>query len=179
MTSDTFRVKLLKLLQRSRKALRLYSSVGRMRGEHANELSDLQISEWKLINAELVKQLSLFLDTPNNRTLAADVVALRDRFYQEWRQSQSSLHSKQDELISLAEKGDFAKAVIVGKELVSMKARLQAAQAVQHELSHVLKRINLDQITVELSKDRVVEEVNENSTAKILPFVPEKRRSQG
>ncbi len=179
MNGDTFRVKLLKLMQRSRKALRLYSSVGRMRNEHANELSDLQITQWKLINAELVKQLSLLLDVPGNRTLSSDVLSLRDRFHHEWRQSQANLHARQDELIALAEKGDFAKVAVLSRELVALKARSQAAQAAQHELSDVLKRISLEHTTVELCDESVVEEVKEVPTAKIIPFMPERRRSQG
>lgn len=178
MDGDTFRVKLLKLMQRSRKALRLYSSVGRMRNDHSSELSDLQIAQWKLINAELVKQLSLLLDGPAGRSLSADVLSLRDRFYHEWRQSQANLHRRQNELIALAEKGDFAKVAVLSRELVGLKARSQAAQAAQHELSDVLKRVNLEHITVELRDDSVVEELKEASTAKILPFIPERHRSR-
>jgi hypothetical protein len=141
MEGQTFRTKLAALVQKSRKALRLYTTVGK---GASSDLAELQVAQWKEINAELVKQLTQAMEhahsSPgNSKKLMADVFSLRDRFYTSWRMAETDLHKKQKELLFCSENGDFIKASMLSRELVVLKARVQASQAVHHELHEVIK----------------------------------------
>ena len=148
MQGETFRGRVARLIQRSRKALRLYSSIGRTpfdqdRVEHSRELSELQLGQWKEINAELARELTSALERPNQRGLPNEVAALRDRFYGEWRMAEAELHEQQRALIASAEHGDFIRATHLGQRLVVLKARVQATQAAHHELSDLSDKSKL------------------------------------
>ncbi len=149
MDGETLRSRVVQLVQRTRKAVRLYSSAERLTGgerlsaEQA-EFTALQLEQWQQINTELQRQLYAAVDHPNQRLLAGEVLSIRDRFYHEWRNAESELHIKQTELLSAAEKGDFVRAAVLGRALVVVKAREQAAQAAHHELQDLVDRSRID-----------------------------------
>jgi hypothetical protein len=124
------------LLRRSRQALNLYSDLS-ARNE-VKEVRDLQVHEWKLVNAELVASLEKILDYPQNRLLAATFV-LRDRFNQLWREREAELAVSQRSMISLLEAADFLKVHSLSGEASVLKARLQASQAACNEIDACLK----------------------------------------
>jgi hypothetical protein len=88
------------------------------------------------------------------RETAGDVGALRDRFHVAWRSNEAALHGRQQELISAAEKGDFIKAALVARELVTLRARVQASQAAFFELDLLVGQGR--NTPVELSRDQIV-----------------------
>ncbi len=157
MENETFRTRLFNLLQKSRKAVRLYTSMaGGLNGETPSPLQEEQAAEWKEINSDLLKQLSLALDMPNARQLAASACLLRDHFYSIWRLSESELQIRHGELISAAENSDYMRAASLSRELVVLKARGQAAQAAHHEIDSVISKSKVSVAPVELSKEREV-----------------------
>ncbi len=145
MESETFRSRILKLIQKSRKAIRLYTTMGRMQPDAAGEFGEAQVTEWRQINADLYKELSEALEQGNARRLSAEVFTLRDRYYASWRSGEGSMVSKQRELLRSAENGDFIRAALLSRELVSLKARVQAVQAAHHELDDVIRQSRLSE----------------------------------
>ena len=138
MEKETLRSRVVSLLQRSRQAHRLYSSMERVQRGEGAEFAENQAAEWRTINAELMKQLTSLLDAPQNRELSSSLCLLKDRFVGELRQAETQLHTNQRELVSASENGDFIKAAILSRTLVSLKARVQATQAVHHELESIV-----------------------------------------
>lgn len=155
MDRETFFQRLGSLLQKSRKAQRLYSNMGRASSE-GSPYSEAQIEEWRAVTAEILRQLSAVMDRPNSKNQVNDVIAIRDSFYQLWRQSESSLHKAQRELINASEKGDFVRAVSLAEEGVSLKARVQAAHAAHHEFSELLRNSRVAQNPIELTSDQIL-----------------------
>jgi len=156
MENETLRSRIVLLVQKSRKALRLYSSMGRLSGSETSEFGELQVAQWREVTSDLLRDLTAALDHPNARTLAGTVLSLRDRFYADWRRVEADLKVKQQELVAVAEHGDFIKAAHVSRNLVVLKAREQAAQAAHHELQDVVKKSRLAQPTIELSGEAAV-----------------------
>ena len=155
MDRETFFQRLGSLLQKSRKAQRLYSNMGRASSE-GSPYSETQIEEWRSVTGEILRQLSAVMDRPNAKTLVTDVVSIRDSFYQMWRASEGSLHKVQRDLISASEKGDFVRAVTLAEEGVRLKARVQAAHAAHHEFSELLRNTRAAQMPIELSSDQIL-----------------------
>jgi len=157
MESESFRSRVIALIQKSRRALRLYSSAGntsfvRMEGVSA-ELSNAQVGEWREINSLLLRRLTEAADSPNTKKLIYDVFALRNDFQTLWRSSESELVVSQRELIACAERGDFIKATSLATVLVTLKARVQAGQAAHHELDMLIKKSKVVRPAAELSEE--------------------------
>jgi hypothetical protein len=157
MESESFRSRLLALIQKSRRALRLYNNSGsqsivRMEGTSA-ELSNAQVAEWREVNSLLLRKLTESADSPSTKKLVYDVFALRSEFQALWRTSESELVQMQRELIASAERGDFIKASGLAVNLVSLKARVQAGQAAHHELDLLIKRSRVVRPAAELSEE--------------------------
>ena len=157
MENLTFRSRLLKLIQKSRKAVRLYSSMERSVSDSSSDFREIQTEEWKSITSELLRDLSSAMENPNARRLVSDIYALRDRFYSDWRLAESDLHVGQRDLISAAEHGDFTKSAVLSTKLVRAKARVQACQAAHHEISDVLLKGKVVEPTIELESASVLE----------------------
>lgn len=185
MENLTFRSRLLKLVQKSRKAVRLYSGIEKNSStDLPQDYRDLQVQEWKNVTGDLLKQLTSCLENPNTRRLVADVYSLRDRYYNEWRLVESELHVSQRDLVAASEGGDFTRAVSLAVRLVSLKARVQACQAAHHELNDVIQKSRVSEPAIELSFDQVVGDGQEsglddsddqspllnNVTAKVIPL---------
>jgi len=144
MDGETLRSRVAQLVQKTRKAVRLYSSAERLAGGEQAQFTSLQLDQWQQINSELQRQLAAAVDRPHQRFLASEVVTVRDRFYHEWRNAESEVHMKQRELLSAAEKGDFVRCAVLGRALVVVKAREQAAQAALHELQDLIDKARID-----------------------------------
>ena len=171
MENDTFHSRVARLIQKSRKAIRLYSSVGRAGTGKQTDFTDAQVQEWKEVNNELLRGLTTSLEKPSSKQLIGDVFALRDRFCTEWRMAEAELHSRHKELIFVVENGDFAKAANYSRRLIVLKARVQAMQAVHHELQELIDQSHVAQPPIELSQAQIIkEQAPEPLGAKVIPL---------
>lgn len=158
MEDQTFRSRLVELMKKGRKATRIYSSIHKGI-DPASRHIDSQTEQWREMNSELLRLLSVALDRTNNRKLAVDVQVMRDRFEQEWRRAADEMQSEQARLLTAAQNGDFIRSAVLAEKLVAVKARFQAAQAVHHEIVDVLKKSRIAEATIELSEScTIVEE---------------------
>lgn len=174
MESESFRSRVVALIQKSRRALRLYSNsagqaMARVEGA-TPELSAAQVSEWRDVNGVLLKKLSEAAGGASTKKLVHDIFALRNEFQTMWRASESELVLHQRELVTAAERGDFIKASGLAVSLVTLKARVQAGQAVHHELDLLIKRSRVVRPVTELSEEgatvlSTIELLDENSVA--------------
>jgi len=156
MESESFRARVLALIQKSRRALRLYNSAGTIsgsKGEGSADLSSAQVHEWRDINSLLLRKLTEAADSPNTKQLIYDVFALRNEFQTIWRTSESELVQSQRELVSCAERGDFVRATSLATALVGLKARVQAGQAAHHEIDLLIRRSKVVRPAAELSEE--------------------------
>ena len=187
MESETFRSRVVALIQKSRRALRLYSHAGgqglsRVEGL-TPELSANQVSEWRDVNSMLLKKLSESADSPSTKKLVYDVFALRNEFQTLWRTSESELVQQQTELIEASQRGDFIKASSLAVSLVSLKARVQAGQAAHHELDVLIRRSRVVRPAASLNDENqtvlsTIELLDEQSVADET-HVPEKVKAVG
>lgn len=155
MADDTVRTRVQALLQRSRKALRLYSSVGRQ-GRPKGDLSEMQASEWRAVNSHLSDQLTSMLDLPGQRRLVAELFLLRDAISSEHRLLSDDLQVKGNECQDAVTTGDYVRCHTLSRELVALKARTQATSAVYHELEQIINRSRLSRPAVELYRDEIL-----------------------
>lgn len=152
MDGETFRSRVVNLVSRSRKALRLYSNVGRFHGDSSHEYAGSQTEEWKSVTADLLRDLNTALELSRSvRELSQHIHTIRDRFNSQWRALEAEINPKHRDLIMSAEGGDFVKSSLLSAELVRLKARMQAAQAAHHELHDVLRRSKINRSTIELT----------------------------
>ncbi|NLF25202.1 MAG: hypothetical protein GX589_06025 [Deltaproteobacteria bacterium] len=166
-------MRLARLLQKSRKALRLYSSMERSGQGRAAEFRDLQVQAWKEVNSELACKLESAMQNINARQLVREVFELRDHFHSAWRTAEAELHLAHKDLLAAAEGGDFIRAAHASLKLVGLKARLQACQAGHHELQSVIDQSKVAQPTIELSREQIVTPAPEDPPhrAKIIPLL--------
>ncbi|MGI6523740.1 MAG: hypothetical protein ACOX2O_00365 [Bdellovibrionota bacterium] len=176
MESETFQIRVSKLIQKCRKAVRLYSSVGRLAGVKQNEFSELQVAEWKDVNILLLQGLTSIMEVPGRKGLSADLFALRDRFYMLWRAAESDMHMQHKDLLAVVEGSDFIKAAKLSSQLISLKARVQATQAAHHELQDLLDKSHLVPPAIELSKEAILSESVEEDTTSLAKVIPLRRR---
>lgn len=193
MDNETFRSRVLNLISRSRKALRLYSNAGRSLGgvsrpamhwpqfkaEASKVYTEYQTTQWRDITADLLQDLNAAIQSkPSVKDLSAAVYTMRDKFNSIWRALEAEIHQKQKELIQASQNSDFVKAAIVSNELVSSKAKFQAAQAAHHELDELIKRtkyshnpiVLTDSQMLEMNFDEQTPADDESRTAKVIPI---------
>ena len=127
------------------------------------DLKRLHWEQWQLVNLELQRELRIMLDRPTTRTLAADTVALRDRFYGMWRAAEAQLRIRQQTLIESATRGDFLKAAALARSAISLRAYEQATAAVQHEVQLVVDRYRLGDLYGAQSSDTQMPYVSEET----------------
>ena len=157
MESESFRSRVMALVQKSRRALRLYNTATtaafpKPEGGSADHSSS-QVAEWREVNSLLLRKLTEAAECPNTKKLIYDVFALRSEFQGLWRSTEAELVRSQRELIGSAEKGDFVRAATLANGLVSLKARVQAGQAAHHELDTLIKRSKVVRPVAELSEE--------------------------
>lgn len=177
MESETFRSRVLAVLQKGRRALRLYSSGSSSRvstsQEFQSELSQLQVSEWREVNNNLVRKLSHAAESLNIRRVVFDIFAVRNELFSESNSAEAAMSNAQNELASSVENRDFARAAVLARSLVGLKARTQACQAAFHELDLVIRKSRVTvpteepeiKQTIELLEDQVVGGEGVNSFA--------------
>lgn len=186
MDKDTTHTRTLALLQRSRKAYRLYSSMSRVQEGENGAASALQLREWGDVNFKLSQSLSTAIESRS--ALSTVLVSVGELFYRNWRESQTELVRKQRELLRCVESTDFIRASRLATELIVLKARCQACQAAHHELDRLIGRTQgSDSATVKsenslLDSDDFVRSLNNEiesedqeevlDFAKVLPFSP-------
>ena len=98
------------LIQKSRRALRLYSTAGgssynRVEGT-LGELPSVQVAEWREVNGLLLRKLTEAAEAANTKKIIYDVFALRSEFQTLWRTTEAELVQAQRDLIACAESGD-------------------------------------------------------------------------
>lgn len=168
MESETFRSRLIQLIQKSRRALRLYTSAGqqpvgdeRLQGE----LSAAQVEEWRQANSDLLKKLSDAADSPHLRRSVCAVLGTRNEFQEHWRATEAEMVQDQQELEVCAKQGDFIRSAVLSAKLVKLKARVQATQAAHHELTTLLRKtkVNGDGLSADdLDAQQTIELLDEN-----------------
>jgi hypothetical protein len=137
MSSETFFQRLGSLIQKSRKAQRLYANMGRSAADNS-PFSESQIEEWRSITSSLLKQLMLIWERPHTAGLQRDAALIADNFRQIWRASETDLHRTQKELIAASERGDYTRVLSLAEMGITLKARVQASHAAYHELSEIV-----------------------------------------
>ncbi len=182
MESESFVSRVMALIQKSRRALRLYSTAGASslsRDGIASDLSAAQVAQWREVNGLLLRKLTEAAEAPNTKKVIYDVFALRNEFQTLWRTTESELVQAQKELIGCAESGDFIRAASLSTSLVSLKARLQAGQAAHHELDLLIKRSKVVRPAAELSEESAtvlstLELLDEQVVTEPVRVVPQK-----
>ncbi len=144
MEGDTLRSKISQLLQRTRKAVRLYGSVDRSGSSGQSGLTVQQLEVWQAINSQLQRELIAVLENPNYKILPSNLRSIRDRYFNDWRTAQTEVRSGQKELVTAAERGDFVRTAVLSQKLIQFKAREQACHAVVHELEQVVDKNSTD-----------------------------------
>lgn len=185
MTSDTFHSRILSVLQKSRRALRLYTqgNAGKLTSqeEFQAELSSLQISEWREVNNFLVRKLSQAAEGPSAKRLVFEIFSVRTELAAEYKAAEEGMGTAQRELNSSVENNDFARSAILARSLVTLKARKQAYHAAHHEVDLIIRRSKITNCpderevnqTIELLEHQVVgnEELGTGYTpAKVIPL---------
>ena len=140
MEGPTLLLRLARLRRRCQRALGLYNKMGRSPIGDGTRYSDMQVQEWRRVNTALLDELTICLEEHNQKRVIGAAFAIRDRFHNEWRQAEAEMNSMQKELIRYAETADFVKASVVSRNLVSSKARTQAARGAYNEIQQVLSR---------------------------------------
>jgi len=154
-----------------------------------SEFAELQASEWRTINAELVKRLSSYVESPNQKKLVSDVSSLRDQLYSDYRLAEAELRSKQRDLVFASENSDFIKSAVLSRDLVTLKARMQATQAAHHELDACMRRSKVsasscdhvqsaqqarERGSIELGAEQIIhpEPVREEGAGRLAKIIP-------
>lgn len=171
MESETFLIRVSKLIQKSRKAVRLYSSQGRSAGEY----TEYQFAEWREISSILLQGLASAMELPSNKRIVTEIFALRDRFYSMYHSAEIDMRLLKKELNHAVESDQFAKAANLSIRLISLKARVQAAQSAHHELQELIENSHVVQPTIELTHT----EVTEAPAKQVAKVIPLRRRSAG
>lgn len=149
--------------------------MGRVRGIGGGDHSETQLAEWRDVSGMLIKDLSAALEAGNAKKLAADLFIIRDRCCDAWREVETVVHVKHKELNQACTAGDYVKAAILSKELVRLKAKLQASQAAHHELQEVIKQSKVRVPTIELTREFAPEseeslETDYPAAANVIPL---------
>lgn len=138
MDGSTFRSRLANLMQKSRRAMRLYEGVT---GGHSDtgSFAVVQAREWRYAHGELLRGIAGALEHTLPREVMREVVSLRDTLGSQLLDSEKEIDRKSTQLQEASGCSDFIRAAILSAELVSLKARSQALHAAQHELELVLR----------------------------------------
>ena len=142
MTDSTLRSRLLCLAQESRRAVRLYASAAGSsttnRNNEPQNYKEIQATEWRMVNEELIKFLGEALSRNSQKNLTRDVTAIRNSFHAEFRYTISKLADLHNELLCALETADYPRCAKLSVKLTALKAHERACQAVVHELQRAL-----------------------------------------
>ncbi len=141
MTTAPFSSRLLALLQRARRAVRMYGSLGRPSShpEQGNEERDAQAREWRVTNELLISRITALIGVrPVTAITPRELGGVVHQFEREAVELSTLLAEGNTRLIGFAEAADYIAAARTARELVILQARSQAIAAVIHELSVLL-----------------------------------------
>lgn len=176
MESQSFKERVSSLLQKSRKAVRLYASMSRHSNDGNAQFAELQIQQWHHTNHELVRELTKILEENSQKKVVNSIFELRDRFFDVWKETETLLHRRHKELLSATENGDYIKSAVCAQEAVTYKAKMQAAQAAHHELTQVIERSKVSETRPIKLKNEAIQEysvpllVAASGGGKVIPF---------
>jgi hypothetical protein len=151
-------------------------------GDSGSEFAEVQLKEWRRVNSELLQALLTLANITNTKRLTEELHGLVERFHQEWRGTEVEVRDRQRELVSAAENGDFVRSALLSQQLVTLKARTQAAQAVYHETSGLTRnRVVKEPVEVQPMVDTEIDFGEElaapepkialgQSSSKVLPW---------
>lgn len=138
MEGSTLASRASSLYQKSKRALRLYSSPGRF-APAGKEIAEAQLAEWRSASSDLVEELAELLSPSRLGKIGSGLAALRDKFYGVWRAAEADLYRQHKELVEIAESGDYVRAALLAPKLAVLKARVDACRAVCNELDEINK----------------------------------------
>ena len=141
MTTAPFSSRLLALLQRARRAVRMYGLLGRPAGhaEQGNEERDAQAREWRGTNELLISRITALLGVrPLTAITPRELGGVVHQFEREAIELSNLLAEGNTKLIEIAEAAAYIAAARTAREVVILHARSQAIAAVIHELSVLL-----------------------------------------
>ena len=171
MTTDTFKTKLSKLINKSRKAVRLYSTVARPGLGKSNErpYADIQLAEWRMTNEDLLGKLLTIIKNSNIRKAINDIAILKSQYTKTVNDLSLIINTKHRELIETTNIGDFVKIAKISYELIPLKAKLESKKAVLNELEDLV----VGNITTNVFMQEKAEENNNLRvrSSKIIPFI--------
>ena len=161
-------IKINKLIQRSRQAIRVYGSLIKEATSQkiaendscvdSQAISDLQAREWRDVNIELLKRLTPLYEnflSKNSFSGSNFIVGftrefsiIKELFVSELRMVQADMHLTHRALLGAVDsndynKNDYISAIQCSTILVSLKTRIQALEAVCKELNSVLPNMLL------------------------------------
>ncbi len=170
MSSDTFKTKLAKLIQKSRKAIRIYSTVGRDSiGRPSKPYSDMQLKAWYNINEELLLFLQDVTTKLHLRQVATETLKYAQKLSAQLHPEQIRLNSDHRLLLHFTEAGDFVNSAKLSQELIVLKAKIEAKKAVLNELEDLLSSANLKlPVTHQINQDS--QDSLKITESKIIPF---------
>lgn len=174
MSDETFKSKLSKLIQKSRKAIRIYSQAstpGTLRSS-TKPFADQQIAVWYQINEELLEFLVEITRNAHLRKVANESFSYAKRCQEKVREERQQLESKHQQLVRYSESGDFINSAKLSSELIHLKACVQARGAVLTELEDLLSYANL-KLPVTHGAPEEQSELSVK-TSKIIPFSSKK-----
>ncbi len=170
MSSDTFKTKLAKLIQKSRKAIRIYSAVGRDSiGRPSKPYSDMQLKAWYNVNEELLMFLQEVTTKLHLRQVASEILKYAQKLSSQISPEQQKLNSDHRLLIQYTESADFVNSAKLSQELIVLKSRIEAKKAVLHELEDLLTSANL-KLPITHQMNDVPQESLKITESKIIPF---------
>lgn len=141
MNTDSFKVKLNKLIQKSRKAIRIYSSASSSsfspRGE-SKPFADLQLQEWRNANEELLSFLIKTTNSINLRKVFKELEIYRNQLLRQLKAKKAELEEGDRRLSVYLDSHDYVNINMLSKSLVVIKTFVAAKEAVIIELNHVL-----------------------------------------
>lgn len=141
MSQEPFSTRLASLVQRARQAARLYASIERSASgaESPNEEKSSQAREWRVSNEILLNRIAHLMGSrPVTAVAPREVAGILHQFEGEAVEWSSELSGGQTQLVEHASAADYIATARLARDLVSLKARSQAATAIVHELKTLL-----------------------------------------
>jgi len=142
----TLNSRLRVLIAKTFRAEKLYSSIRNPRGEKLANVStlaemanDIRAKEWERCHYQLRVALNDILALGSNSAVLAEILQLRERFYQAAEESNSAVETGTETLLENIRRHEFAHSFRMSLELIRHKARAQARKVVTDELSAVLE----------------------------------------
>lgn len=176
MTADTFKSKLSKLINKSRKAIRLYSTVSspRSRGKE-KPYADIQLEQWRETNEDLLNNLMQIIKNTNMRKAINDILIIRNRYADMVGKLDFKIKHFHKELVSSSVSSDFVKAAKVSGDLVPLKAKYDAVKAVAQELDDLLSYTTIKTPILPGSEDNEESGNLKVKSTKIIDFASKKK----